>query len=119
MFGIDGYLVRVEADSSTGMLAFAIIGLPDRTLNEARERVRAAIINSGFGFPPGRLLVNMAPADIRKEARGSICPSPLRCSRRTSNSMLHSHAMSLWPGELTLDGAAAVTFGCKYGIMIA
>ncbi len=62
--GIDAHVVRVETDSAAGVPNFAIVGLPDRALNESRERVRAAIVNSGFGFPPGRLLVNLAPADI-------------------------------------------------------
>ncbi|MBV9718626.1 MAG: YifB family Mg chelatase-like AAA ATPase [Candidatus Eremiobacteraeota bacterium] len=66
MLGIEGYVVRVEADSAAGTPGFAIIGLPDRALGEARERVRAAIINSGFAYPPGRLLVNLSPADVRK-----------------------------------------------------
>lgn len=54
MLGIDGCVVRVEADSSPGTPALAIIGLPDRALNEARERVRSAIFNSGFMYPAGR-----------------------------------------------------------------
>lgn len=66
MLGIEGYVVRVEADSAPGSPGIAIIGLPDRALNEARERVRAAVINSGFGYPAGRLLVNLSPADVRK-----------------------------------------------------
>ncbi len=68
--GIDAHLVRVETDSAAGVPNFAIVGLPDRALNESRERVRAAIVNSGFGFPPGRLLVNLAPADMRKAGVG-------------------------------------------------
>jgi magnesium chelatase family protein len=66
MLGIEGYVVRVEADSAPGTPGFAIIGLPDRALGEARERVRAAILNSGFSYPAGRLLVNLSPADVRK-----------------------------------------------------
>ena len=69
MFGIDGYVVRVEADSSPGTPNLAIIGLPDRALGEARERVRAAIFNSGFTYPAGRLLVNLSPADVRRSIR--------------------------------------------------
>lgn len=65
MLGIEGYVVRVEADSSAGSPHFAIIGLPDRALGEARERVRAAIFHSGFAYPAGRLLVNLSPADVR------------------------------------------------------
>ncbi|HEV3090684.1 MAG TPA: YifB family Mg chelatase-like AAA ATPase [Candidatus Cybelea sp.] len=66
MLGIEGYVVRVEADSAPGTPGFSIIGLPDRGLTEARERVRAAIVNSGFAYPAGRLLVNLSPADVRK-----------------------------------------------------
>jgi magnesium chelatase family protein len=66
MLGIEGYVVRVEADSAAGSPAVVIIGLPDRALGEARERVRAAIVNSGFAYPAGRLLVNLSPADVRK-----------------------------------------------------
>ncbi len=66
MLGIEGYVVRVEADSAPGTPAMTIIGLPDRALGEARERVRAAIFNSGFLYPTGRLLVNLSPADVRK-----------------------------------------------------
>lgn len=66
MLGIEGYVVRVEADSAAGTPIFVIIGLPDRALGEARQRVRAAILNSGFAYPAGRLLVNLSPADVRK-----------------------------------------------------
>src|SRR6202023_1083009 len=70
MHGIDGYLVRVEADSAPGTPSFSIIGLPDRSLGESRERVRAAIINSGLLFAAGKVLVNLSPADVRKEGPG-------------------------------------------------
>jgi magnesium chelatase family protein len=66
MLGIEGYVVRVEADSSAGTPSFSIIGLPDRALREACDRVRAAIFNSGFAYPAGKLLVNLSPADVRK-----------------------------------------------------
>jgi magnesium chelatase family protein len=77
MLGIEGYVVRVEADSAAGTPSLAIIGLPDRALNEARERVRAAICNSGFPFPAGRLLVNLSPADVRKEGPAFDLPIAL------------------------------------------
>jgi magnesium chelatase family protein len=66
MLGIEGYVVRVEADSAPGTPGFSIIGLPDRALSEASNRVRSAIVNSGFMYPAGRLLVNLAPANVRK-----------------------------------------------------
>ncbi|MGH8163877.1 MAG: magnesium chelatase domain-containing protein, partial [Rhodanobacteraceae bacterium] len=77
MLGVEGYVVRVEADSSPGTPAFTIIGLPDRALGEARERVRSAIFNSGFSFPAGRLLVNLSPADVRKEGPSFDLPIAL------------------------------------------
>ena len=61
---------RMLALAFSGTPAFAIVGLPDRALNESRNRIRAAIANSGFGFPPGRLLANLAPADTRKTGAG-------------------------------------------------
>ena len=63
-----------------------IIGLPDRALNESRERARSAIVNSGFGFPPGKLLVNLAPADMRKAGSVSTWRSAWRYWRWTSKS---------------------------------
>ena len=77
MLGIDGYVVRVEADSAPGTPGFALIGLPDRALGEARDRVRAAIVNCGYRFPAGKILVNLAPADIRKVGPGFDLPIAL------------------------------------------
>ncbi len=118
MLGIDGYVVRIETDSSAGVPAFAIIGLPDRALNEARERVRAAIVNSGFGFPPGRLLVNLAPADIRKEGPGFDLPialALLATDEQLDRSALRDY---LALGELALDGSLRAVPGLL-GMMIA
>lgn len=64
--GIDGHLVEVEVDISPGMPAFNIVGLPDAAVQESRERVRAAIRNSGAEFPLRRITVSLAPADIKK-----------------------------------------------------
>lgn len=86
MLGIDGYVVRVEADSSVGTPGFAIIGLPDRALGEAKDRVRAAIVNAGYRFPAGRVLVNLAPAELKKSVPASISRSPSRCSPSTNKS---------------------------------
>src|SRR3954447_15568278 len=67
VYGIDSKPVTVEVDIRTrGLPAFTIVGLPDRAVRESRERVRAALKNSGFDFPEGRITVNLAPADIRK-----------------------------------------------------
>jgi magnesium chelatase family protein len=104
MLGIDGYVVRVEADSSPGTPAFAIIGLPDRALNEARERVRSAIFNCGFTYPAGRVLVNLSPADIRKEGPAfdlAIALALLAIDEQVDRLVLGDFVAL---GELALDG---------------
>jgi magnesium chelatase family protein len=104
MLGIEGYVVRVEADSSPGSPNLTIIGLPDRALNEARERVRAAIFNSGFAYPAGRLLVNLSPADVRKEgpAFDLAIALALLCIDEQIDRLALQGFIAL--GELALDG---------------
>ncbi len=104
--GIDAHVVRVETDSAAGVPNFAIVGLPDRALNESRERVRAAIVNSGFGFPPGRLLVNLAPADVQQERASAfdlpIALALLATDEQIDRAALRDHVIC---GELALDGS--------------
>src|SRR5688500_2831349 len=76
-FAIDGVGSRrvwVEADIRAGLPAFTVVGLADKAVREARERVRAAIVNSGFEFPLKRITVNLAPADLRKIGPGFDLP---------------------------------------------
>ena len=104
MLGIEGYVVRVEADSAPGTPGFAIIGLPDRALGEARERVRAAILNSGFSYPAGRLLVNLSPADVRKAGPSfdlAIALALLGMDEQVGRAALQEFIAL---GELALDG---------------
>ncbi len=104
MLGIEGYVVRVEADSSPGTPIFSIIGLPDRGLREASDRVRAAIFNSGFAYPAGRLLVNLSPADVRKEGPAfdlAIALALLAIDEQIDRLALQN-VIAL--GELALDG---------------
>ena len=70
-----GILTEVEVDINKGIPSFTIVGLPDTSIKEARERVRSAIINSGFEFPLGRIIINLAPADVRKV--GSLLDLPI------------------------------------------
>lgn len=65
--GIDGFVVTVEVDLSAGLPSFGVVGLPDASVRESKERVASAVRNSGFDFPLRRLTVNLAPADVRKE----------------------------------------------------
>ena len=103
--GIDAFVVRVETDSAAGTPNFAIVGLPDRALNESRERIRAALVNSGFGFPPGRLLANLAPADMRKTGVGfdlAIALALLATDEQLAAGALGDYVAC---GELALDGS--------------
>lgn len=75
VLGLDGALVEVEVDIGQGLPAFSIVGLPDAAVNEAKERVRAAIKNSGAVFPLRRITVNLAHADLRKA--GPACDLPI------------------------------------------
>src|SRR5215204_356745 len=66
VFGVDACPVQVEVDVSYGLPAFTMVGLPDASVRESRERVRLAIRNSGFEYPPHKITVNLSPADLRK-----------------------------------------------------
>ena len=117
LHGIDGCIITVEVDISQGLPVFDIVGLPNQSVKEARERVRAAIKNSGYEFPMRRIVVNLAPATIRKSSAGldlAIALGVLIASgqikgRKTNISSLLS--TSLFMGELALDGSLLPTFG--------
>src|SRR5512139_280403 len=70
VLGIQAFPVLVEADLQSGLPTFSTVGLPDEAVRESRDRVRAAIANSGYPFPAGRVTVNLAPAALRKEGSG-------------------------------------------------
>jgi magnesium chelatase family protein len=70
LVGLTGHLVEVEADLSTGLPAVVLTGLPDTALNEARDRVRAAVVNSGQSWPNRRITVNLLPATLPKQGSG-------------------------------------------------
>lgn len=74
--GVNGFEVKVEVYLSGGMMALEVVGLPDASVKESRDRVRAAIQNSGYTMPVGRLTVNLAPADMKRRARPLIYPLP-------------------------------------------
>lgn len=67
LMGLDGYDIEVEADIAKGLANFTIVGLPDTSIKESKERVRSAIVNSGHRFPLGRITINLAPATLKKE----------------------------------------------------
>jgi hypothetical protein len=77
LLGIEAVAVEVEVDVSAGLPRFSIVGLPDAAVQEARERVRVAISNSGFRFPTKKVIVNLAPANLRKEGAAFDLPIAL------------------------------------------
>ena len=109
--GVEGLIVRVETDASPGSPALTIIGLPDRALNESRDRVRAAIINSGFIHPAGRLLVSLSPADVRKEGPGFDLPIALALLANDGQIPSEALAACCTFGELALDGSLRAIAG--------
>ncbi len=101
--GISGYCVAVECFISGGLPAFDIVGLPDAAVKEARERVRAAIKNSGFRFPPSRITLNLAPANTRKSGTLYDLPILLGILAATESCPL-PQTPSAFLGELSLEG---------------
>jgi magnesium chelatase family protein len=95
-------MVTVEADVANGLPHFTIVGMPDAAVSEARERVRAAIRNSGFEFPLRRVVINLAPAERRKEGTGFDLAIALGVLRATGQLTRDVDALCL--GELALDG---------------
>lgn len=74
VIGLEGALVKVEVDLSYDLTGFSIVGLPDTAVNEARERIRSAINDSGYLFPSKHIKVNLAPVDVRKEGPAYVFP---------------------------------------------
>ena len=103
--GIEGFVVTTEVNLAPGMPAFDVVGLPDAAVKESRERVRAALRNCGHAFPNGRLIVNLAPADQKKEGPAFDLPialGVLACAGEIDPQALSETAVL---GELSLDGA--------------
>ncbi len=120
VLGIDAYRVVVEVDVGKGQPAVNIVGLPEGAVKESRERVRAALHNSGFWFPSTRVTINLAPADIKKEGVALDLPIALALLMATGelrSDRLQRFAMA---GELGLDGsvrpirgALSLAFGAR------
>lgn len=103
--GLDGYGLTVEVDVGIGLSAFELVGLPDASVRESRERVRAAVKNSGFDFPLRRITVNLAPADIRKEGPSLDLPIAVGILAATQQIDIDDYLLtSAFIGELSLDG---------------
>ncbi|WP_447975501.1 YifB family Mg chelatase-like AAA ATPase [Nitrospira sp. Kam-Ns4a] len=105
LVGLEAHLVEVEVDISGGLPQFSVVGLPDATVRESRDRVRSALKNAGFTFPVKRITVNLAPADLKKEGSGldlAIAVGILVAEKIIPPEAAASYVLV---GELSLDGA--------------
>lgn len=111
LLGIEAFPVEVEVDVSPGLPSFHIVGLPDPSIKEAKERVTSAIKNSQFPFPPRRITVNLAPADIRKE--GSSFDLPIAVGILKAQNIIKENLPSQFAilGELSLNGEVRRVMG--------
>ena len=103
LFGLNTYAIEIEADLSFGFAAFDIVGLPDAAVKESRDRVRSAMKNCGFDFPDTRLVLNLAPADIKKEGPLYDLPILIAVLKATRNLSANTDD-SAFIGELSLSG---------------
>lgn len=102
--GLEGYLIDVQVDVAAGMPNWGVVGLPDTSVKEAKERVRTAIKNSGYEFPSRRIVINLAPADLRKE--GSFYDLPIAVGILMDLGEIQGQSMekTVVIGELSLNG---------------
>ncbi len=103
--GLEGVVVEVEVDTSRGLPSFSIVGLPDKAVQESRERVQAAVKNAGLTFPRQRVTVNLAPADLPKE--GPAYDLPIALGALAASEQIQEEWLdgSMAVGELSLDGS--------------
>ncbi len=111
VLGIHAFPVEVEVDLQDGLPSFATVGLPDAAVRESRDRVRAALINSGFPPPEGRVTVNLAPADLRKEGSGFDLAIAVGLLAAAGRLPLSPPSDFLFVGELSLDGGMKAVRG--------
>lgn len=104
VLGVDAYEVTAEVDIGGGLPHFSIVGLPDIAIKESRDRIKSAIKNSGFSFPSTKIIVNLAPADIKKE--GASYDLPIALSILSTENVIDFTLLNdyIFCGELSLDG---------------
>ncbi len=104
LIGVEAYPVEVEVDIAQGLPQFSTVGLPEGAVKESKDRVKSAIKNSGYEFPPRRITINLAPADIRKD--GAAFDLPMALGLLTATGVVPAEAASRYAlmGELSLDG---------------
>lgn len=116
--GIDAIQVEVEADIANGLPSFTIVGLPDKAVDEAKDRVKSAIKNSGASFPTTKVVVNLAPADIPKA--GPVYDLPIAIAILSAYEQIPLvESNALFIGELSLDGKLRHTNGILPTVIMA
>ena len=105
VIGLNAYKVEVEIDTNNSLPAISVVGLPDTAVNEARDRVRSAVKNSGFTFPNRKVIINLAPADLKKE--GTNFDLPIAVGILVEEEVIDPQSVKDYAfiGELSLDGA--------------
>ncbi|GAA5011675.1 hypothetical protein GCM10025734_56460 [Kitasatospora paranensis] len=119
LIGVDGVVVEVQADLEPGVAAFALVGLPDKALTEARDRVRAAVVNSGESWPQRKLTVGLSPASVPKSGSGfdlAVACAVLAAAERLDPAVI---AGLLIIGELGLDGTVRPVRGVLPSVLAA
>lgn len=111
LVGLEGYKIDVEVDVNMGLPKYEIVGLPDASVKEAKERVRSAIKNSGFKFPSGRITVNLAPANKKKEGSGFDLAMAVAILFATEQLNIKKTNKFIFLGELGLDGSLKAVNG--------
>lgn len=119
LLGVKGCVIDAEVDLTKGLATFQIVGLPEAAVRESRDRVRAAIKNSGFSFPLGRITVNLSPADIKKEGTGFDLPIAIGILTNTGVLEESFTKDFLVCGELSLDGRVKPQPGILSGAILA
>lgn len=105
LHGLEGYLIEVQVDVSGGMPSWEIVGLPDASVKESKERVKTAIRNSGFELPSRKIIINLAPANTKKE--GSLYDLPIAVGILIDLDLIKKERIQniTFIGELSLDGS--------------
>jgi magnesium chelatase family protein len=103
--GVHAYPVQIEVDVANGLPQFIVVGLPDASVKESRERVRSAIKNSGYTFPPEKIIINLAPADVKKEGASFDLPMAIGILAAADVIPAGKLAQFVFLGELALDGS--------------
>ncbi len=111
LIGINAYPVEVEVDIAQGLPQFSTVGLPEGAVKESKDRVKTAIKNSGYTFPPRRITINLAPADIRKDGTAFDLPMAIGLLAATGVVPQEQARRYLFMGELSLDGRVKAVRG--------